>query len=276
MSKVFISSGHGGNISGAVGYVVEKDVNLKMAIACANYLRKRGVDVLLSRDVDKEESLSEKISKCNEFKPDVAIECHNNAGGGKGFEIYHSIVGGVGKNLAKNIEDEVKKIGQNSRGLKTKIGNGGRDYFAFIRQTTCPAVICEGAFVDNKEDVMLIDTDQECSLFGKAYAKGILKTLNLEDKVLDTEITQPIVIQKPEINNTYKITIMAQGGLNIRKGPGNDYQVVAVLTDNQTLVESKPEYYYPYGVYTIVETKDNWGKLKSGIGWIYLDYTKRI
>ena len=31
-----------------------------------------------------------------------------------------------------------------------------------------------------------------------------------------------------------------------------------------------------YGTYTIVETSGNWGKLKSGAGWICLDYTKRV
>ena len=30
------------------------------------------------------------------------------------------------------------------------------------------------------------------------------------------------------------------------------------------------------GVFTIVETVGNWGKLKSGAGWISLNYAKRI
>jgi uncharacterized protein YgiM (DUF1202 family) len=29
-------------------------------------------------------------------------------------------------------------------------------------------------------------------------------------------------------------------------------------------------------VYTIVETSGEWGKLKSGAGWIYLPYTKKL
>jgi N-acetylmuramoyl-L-alanine amidase len=29
-------------------------------------------------------------------------------------------------------------------------------------------------------------------------------------------------------------------------------------------------------VYTIIEEKNNWGKLKSGIGWISLKYTSKI
>lgn len=183
MPKVFVSPGHGGSDTGAVGFVVEKDVNLKMAKACATYLLDRGVEVLLSRSEDGNESLDEKIRKCNDFNPEVAVECHNNAGNGNGFEVYHSIVGGIGKTLAKNIEEEIIKLGQNSRGLKTRVGGSGTDYFAFIRQTNCPAVICEGAFVDNIDDARMIDSNEKCKSFGEAYAKGILRTLGIKDEV---------------------------------------------------------------------------------------------
>ena len=62
---------------------------------------------------------------------------------------------------------------------------------------------------------------------------------------------------------TVKVSIT---NLNIRKGPGKQkYGVVGVC---------------PTGVYTIVDTKladgHTWGKLKSGIGWIALEYTTRL
>lgn len=258
MSKVFVSPGHGGNDTGAVGILVEKDINLKVAIACAAYLSHSGVDVLLTRESDGNESLNEKIKKCNEFNPDVAIECHNNAGGGDGFEVFHSIVGGVGNELAKNIEVEIIKIGQNSRGLKTRVGSSGADYFAFIRQTNCPAVICEGAFVDNEKDASQIDSDAECIAFGEAYARGILKTLNIKD-ITDKAPSDDV----GEEGYRVKVTTAA---LNVRSGPGSNYKVNQVILDE--------------GVYTIVEERIvngiRWGRLKSGAGWIGLGFTKRI
>ena len=48
--------------------------------------------------------------------------------------------------------------------------------------------------------------------------------------------------------------------LNIRTGPGTKYKSKGFI---------KP------GVYTIVETDGKWGKLKSGAGWIHLDYVKK-
>lgn len=180
MAKVFLGVGHGGSDSGAVGYIVEKDVNLNMAIACKDYLEANGVEVKMSRYKDEDDTLNEEVRECNAYGPDLAVDVHNNAGGGDGFEVYHTIYGGVGKTLAENIEKEVIAIGQNSRGIKTRKGNNG-DYYGFIRMTKCPAVICEGVFVDNEADASQADTLEEQKVFGRAYAKGILKTLGIID-----------------------------------------------------------------------------------------------
>ena len=76
----------------------------------------------------------------------------------------------------------MKAIGQNSRGCKTKANSNGKDYYGFIRETSCPAVICEGVFVDNKADASQADTAAEQKAFGVAYAKAILKTLGIRYK----------------------------------------------------------------------------------------------
>lgn len=177
--KVFLGVGHGGNDSGAVGYLVEKDVNLTMALANRDYLVANGVQVKMSRTKDENDPLNEEIRECNAYNPDLAVDHHNNAGGGDGFEAIHSKGSKVGEQLARNIEEEVKKLGQNSRGVKTRLNSSRRDYFGFVRETDCPAVICEGVFVDNATDVKIADTLAEQRAFGEAYARGILKTLNV-------------------------------------------------------------------------------------------------
>ena len=109
-----------------------------------------------------------------------------NTLGGDGFEVYYFSGGGTSLTLAKNIEAEIIKIGQNSRGCKTKLNDRGLDYFGFIRQTTCPAVICEGVFVDNATDVQIANTELKQKEFGYAYAKGILKTLGIPYQTVDS------------------------------------------------------------------------------------------
>ena len=179
MAKVFINAGHGGKDSGAVKYLVEKDINLKMAKACRDYLVANGVEVLMGRDADVDRTSTQITNMCNNYKPDCAVDIHNNAGGGKGFEVYHSInSSSKGISLAKAIEQEVIKIGQNSRGLKSRRGDNG-DYYYFIRQISCPSIICEGVFVDNEQYAILADTDEKCKKFGEAYAKGILNYLGI-------------------------------------------------------------------------------------------------
>ena len=76
--------------------------------------------------------------------------------------------------------NEIVGIGQNSRGLKTKLGSDGRDYFGWIRNTIAPAVLVECAFVDNKNDIKILDTEAEQKAMGVAIAKGILKTLGIQ------------------------------------------------------------------------------------------------
>lgn len=72
---------------------------------------------------------------------------------------------------------------------------------------------------------------------------------------------------KPVVNNCpYRVKITAEC-LYIRKGAGTNTAKVGSITDK--------------GVYTIVEEKTGtgatkWGKLKSGAGWISLDYVRKI
>lgn len=70
-----------------------------------------------------------------------------------------------------------------------------------------------------------------------------------------------------ETSTSYLVRITAEA-LNIRSGPGTDHKVVGVIKDK--------------GVYTIVEERrgtqgaPTWGKLKSGAGWVALNYAKRV
>lgn len=68
----------------------------------------------------------------------------------------------------------------------------------------------------------------------------------------------PVETPKP---SPYLVKV-TDSALNIRKGPGTQYAVVGCIRNK--------------GTYTIVETQSNWGRLKSGAGWICLNYTKKL
>lgn len=177
--KVFIGVGHGGTDPGAVKYITEKEYTLKTAKAVSEYLKEYGIEYKLSRTADIDTDMDSKVKMCNNYNPDLVIDIHFNAGGGTGFEVYHSVVGGTSKTLAENINANVKKI-FTSRGIKTKKLDNGRDYFAIIRDTKAPAVLCEGGFVDTKSDADFVKENYK--KLAKAYADGIAKTLGITAK----------------------------------------------------------------------------------------------
>lgn len=198
--KVYIGIGHGGSDPGAVANgIKEKEANLVIGMACVEELKRHGVEVMVSRTTDVAETVAQKVSECNAYAPDLAADIHNNAGGGDGAEVFHSINGGTGKSLANNILKEIVAIGQNSRGLKTKVNAGGADYFGFIRSTKCPAVIVECAFLDNKKDVQIIDTVAEQKAMGVAVAKGFLKQLGIAYKEKETAASNTGVIYRVQV-----------------------------------------------------------------------------
>ena len=133
----------------------------------------------MSRAKDENDTLNEEIRECNAFSPDLAVDIHCNSGGGDGAEAFYHHGGGKGKTLAENILAEIVKVGQNSRGAKVRKNSSGKDYYGFIRETVCPAVIVECAFVDNATDLKILASESDRQKVGQAIAKGILKTLGV-------------------------------------------------------------------------------------------------
>lgn len=184
--RVFIGVGHGDKDPGAVKYVKESEANLQMALGMKEELEKYGITVGISRTREEDDPLSEEIREANAFKPDTAVEVHNNAGGGDGFEVYYQTNGYKAQSmkLAQCIEARVKASGQNTHGpngLKTKLNSSGTDYFGWCRQVNCPAVLCEGFFVDNAADSADYNTTAEQKSYGKVYALGVLDYLGIKE-----------------------------------------------------------------------------------------------
>lgn len=80
-------------------------------------------------------------------------------------------------------------------------------------------------------------------------------------------VYEPSKSSEPEQKKvSYRVRVSIKN-LNIRKGPGTDYD--------------KTGKYTGIGVFTIVEESvgegaEKWGKLRSGAGWISLDYCEKI
>lgn len=210
--RVFIGVGHGGKDPGALKYIKEADANLQMALGLKAELERHGVTVGISRLKDEDDPLIEEIREANAFAPDVAVECHNNAGGGDGFEVYRQTNGYATKSikLAQCIEARVVASGQKSRGVKTRLNGSGTDYFGWCRQVKAPAVLCEGFFVDNATDSRDYNTAAKQQAFGRVYAWGVLDYLGIAIKPqVDKPAGKPVEQPQADKNLLYTVQVGA-------------------------------------------------------------------
>lgn len=94
---------------------------------------------------------------------------------------------------------------------------------------------------------------------------------NLHGKIAE-EVNKRLGVETPDTPATVASDVpflvrVTADVLNIRSGPGTNNSIVDVLAKKAT--------------YTIVDTANGtgaskWGKLKSGAGWISMDYTQRV
>lgn len=181
-ARVYVGIGHGGPDSGAVyGDYLEKDANLAIGLAMCTELAAYGVEVKSSRTADEEDRLQTQIDECNAYSPDIAVQIHNNSGGGQGFEVYRQTGTHRAESikLAQCIERRVIESGQKSRGVKINQMANGKDYFGWLRELHCPAVLTEGFFIDNAIDRVSYDTEEELKALGVVYAHGVLDYLGI-------------------------------------------------------------------------------------------------
>ena len=172
--KIYINPGHSDKDPGAVSYEVERELNVKVSNYQKEYLLANYVcEVRMNPGTIG--NLNDIAKDANTWGADFFCSNHFNAGRGDGWEglVYSS------KNLAigQVFEKYVKEIGQNSRGVKY------RSDLAVLRLTNMPAILNEGAFVDNKKDIEDWNDDVELQKMGEAYAKAVAEVMKLEKKV---------------------------------------------------------------------------------------------
>ena len=238
MSKrVYVGIGHGGSDPGAVANgFKEKDLTLSIGKYCNERLKQYGVETKISRTTDIDSSINSKVAASNAFGADVCMDIHINAGGGDGSEVYYSHVSPNGKKLAQLIVDAMSAIGQNTRGIKTKLDSNGNDYFGMIRMTDAPAVLVECAFIDNKTDIQIINTEAKRKIFGYAIADGVAKYLGVK-------LSSSKPATSSSTNTTTKIEAPDIGGY-LKEGDKS----VAVYAYKQLLIALKAKKIIAQGV----------------------------
>ena len=166
--RVILDAGHGSSSKpGAVfdpdttkpgDEIVEKDINLEVALACGKLLRAKGHDVLFTRDKDVDISLTQRKNMINQFKPDAFISIHCNASvehHSHGVEAFYR--DSVDYPLAHMIEQALSGLtGLKSRGVFQDIGDLHKRLTVLDDSENTPACLVELGFLDSDEDRMYI------------------------------------------------------------------------------------------------------------------------
>ena len=190
--KIYINPGHSEKDPGAVSYETERALNVKVSGYMSEYLVEH-YDCEVR--VYSNDSLNAVCNDANNWGADLFVSNHFNAGGGDGYEalVYSEKRVELGKIFAKYVE----AIGQNLRLYGAAPGVKIRTNLHVLKYTNMPAVLNEGAFVDNKADIQDWNEEHELKKLGEAYAKAAAKFLNLPEKVAPAPV--------PETSDVYTL-----------------------------------------------------------------------
>ena len=177
--KVYINPGHSDKDPGAVGYETERRLNVQVSEYQREYLLEN-YDCEVRMNPGSMGNLSAIAGDANSWGADLFVSNHFNAGGGDGWEgLVHN---STRVPLGQLFEKHVKEAGQNSRGVKL------RPDLAVLRLTQMPAVLNEGAFVDNQKDIADWNDDTELKRLAIAYAQATAEALQLEKKAPQSNV----------------------------------------------------------------------------------------
>lgn len=216
MKKVYWNDGHSKTDPGAVGYVVERKVAVKVGNYAIAHLKANYI-VEIKRSTGDVGSLTYICNEANKWGADLFVSVHFNAGGGDGYEAL--VYSKDNYELGKVFEKHVKAVGQNSRGVKYRPDLG------VLRLTNMKAILNEIAFVDNKKDIKDWDEDHELKKIGIALAKACAEYLGLPKKTIKykTVVNNLNHRKKPSLVSTILQKIPKDTTLNVQSVDKNGW-----------------------------------------------------
>lgn len=177
---IVIDPGHGGEDMGTRSLsgpkYEEKSLALSTSLMLRTYLQQMGFEVKMTRSTDRFIALDKRASFANEHDPDLFVSVHYNSAPSKeadGIEIYYYKSSEDKKRSDKSklvaeivLKRMISNTSAHSRGVKH--GN-----FAVIRETKMPAILIEGGFMTNQEEMAKIKDPSYLKQLAWGIAQGI-------------------------------------------------------------------------------------------------------
>lgn len=236
--KIALVPGHTlrGKGTGAAGYINESQENRIVSELVKKWLEYGGATVYYGKVDEANDYLQRQVAIANKQSVDLAVQIHFNAS----MHTYYPM-GTETLYVSNGGKEYAAQVNDKLNDIFKNRGVKYRDNLYWLNSTNAPAILIEVCFVDSKADTDIYKRDKEA--VAKKIAEGILgKT-----------------IEEPKSDFVVRITADT---LNVRSGPGTEYPATAQVKEGQA--------------FTITEQKGDWGRLKSGAGWIHLGYTEKV
>ena len=253
---VVIDPGHGGsNLGTDYLPIPEKNYTMTVALYMKEQLEKyQNVQVYLTHSKDIDMSLKERAEFANKVNADFVFSLHFNMSISHilyGSEVWVPSEGSLysqGYSAANEFLIQFEKMGLFNRGIKTRIGSKGTDYYGIIRECALrniPAVIVEHCHVDHSNDAPYIQSPEKLKEFGVRDAEAVARYFGLVSKDGKTDYSgyAPLSVPVPSsrvYNDTTPPTHMSANLINYDKtGKYATVELTALDTES-------PIQYYSY------------------------------
>jgi N-acetylmuramoyl-L-alanine amidase CwlD len=173
---ICIDPGHGGKDRGTTGPtgVLEKDVNLDIALRLKNKLVDAGFKVIMTRESDINHSLDEITDFANSNNADLFISIHNNSHPSvemNGTQTFFYNQSSSGNLLAACISAKtIEQIGTVNRGIKSS-------NFKVLKNTKMVSALIEGVFMNNPNEEAELKDDNFRDKIATGIYDGIIEYL---------------------------------------------------------------------------------------------------
>lgn len=222
---IVIDAGHGG-VDGGAGsrYILEKDVNLDVALILRKKLSIGNASVVLTRSEDVELSKSKKINRnryiedlnarvdiINNSNAQIFVSIHTNTNPKKpstrGMITFYSKCHPHNRDIAYLIQNTFNKSEFIYQGKSYTASHTPKcaEYYILSRARV-PGIIVETGFISNSADTILLNTTVYREHIADIIYKGINEYFSLRDK-LPLNIDYNAGIEEEDIEDTGEYTI---------------------------------------------------------------------
>lgn len=187
---IVLDAGHGGPDGGAVSKqgVIEKDINLAVALYLRDYLQQAGAIVVMTREVDRDlaepdtkgyskrktEDLKKRVRFIEEQQAKMLVSIHMNSIPSprwRGAQTFFYLNNGNSANLADLIQDELRRNLENT----DRVAKQSDKPVYVLEALKIPAVLVEVGFLSNPEEAALLGDDKYQRKVAASIYQGILR-----------------------------------------------------------------------------------------------------